>query len=208
MVSGSGTGVDGYTDSATFAGQAFTQSRGQFACRLVGLQAVKGTSIANGAKVGLMARGDLSNAAASVGLEVSAGRGVHFHVRPESGMPLVDQRPTSVNAETGLIGSAVILADDSKPAANYLLRPVWLKLVLAVDRWTAFTSLDGAHWSQAGQPVVAKFVGAWVGLFATSHQSGAYVRATFDHVTGFLPSVVVQLASSPQWGSCTHGSCG
>jgi hypothetical protein len=81
---------------------------------------------------------------------------------------------------------------------NYLLRPVWLRLVRAAGLWTAFTSLDGVQWEQAGNPVGVNAAGVWVGLFATAHdsalgKSGLQLQATFDHVEGFLPQLAFQL---------------
>jgi hypothetical protein len=193
---GAGSGVTGASDNCAFAGQPFRLSRGEFVCRVVAISAPNATSIANGAKVGLMARDNLSDNAASVGLEVALGRGVHFHVRAVDGDNLGDNRPNAPTQPTGLIGAQVILADDSKPAKNYLLKPVWLKLVLDVASWTPFTSLDGVNWTQAAPPAGVEFVGAWVGLFVTSHQSGHYIQAVFDHVTGFAPEQVFQIGSA------------
>src|SRR5579875_1387054 len=49
-----------------------------FSCRLTAIRAVHPSgSVHDGAKFGLMVRGDLSDSAPSVGVEVAAGRGVH-----------------------------------------------------------------------------------------------------------------------------------
>lgn len=195
LTAAGGGGVNGSNDNCLFAGQAYTSSRGQFVCRVVSVAAVKATSVANGAKIGLMARASLGGAAASVGLEVAMGRGVHFHVRPMDGTNLGDNRPTTDTQATGLIGSSVILANDAKPAKNYLLKPVWLKLELDADRWTPYTSLDGTTWTQANPAAGVQFVGAWVGLYATSHNPGHQIVAVFDHVSGFNPNTLVQIGT-------------
>jgi hypothetical protein len=195
LTAAGGGGVNGSNDNCLFAGQAYTSSRGTFVCRLLSVAAVHATSVANGAKIGLMARDSLGSEAASVGLEVAMGRGVHFHVRPLDGTNLGDNRPASATQATGLIGSAVILANDAKPARNYLLKPVWLKLVLDADLWTPYTSLDGVTWTQATPPAGVQFVGAWVGLYATSHSPGHQIVATFDHVSGFAPDTFVQIGT-------------
>ena len=191
---GAGTGVTGTSDGCTFACTPWTSTAGTFTCRLVSLAAVGGTSIANGAKVGLMARANLASSAATVFLDVAAGRGAHLMARAVDTLNIADTHQSPATQASGLFGSTFIMSDNSKPAANYLLRPVWLRLTLSVDTWTAFTSLDGVHWTQVGTHGV-EAVGAWVGLAVTSHQSGHYVQAVFDHVTGFQPDTFVRIGS-------------
>jgi hypothetical protein len=192
-VTGGGSGVNGSVDGLTFAAAAATASRATFTCRLTAIAAVKPAgSIPNGAKFGLMVRGDLSDDAPSVGVEVAAGRGVHVHCQPFAGTPLADQRP---GASAGLLPAAAILAPNGQPAANYLLRPVWLRLVRQVGSWTAYTSLDGKTWLQAGTSVGAEMMGVWVGIYATAHAGGDLVRATFDNLEGFAPDTFVRLGA-------------
>ncbi len=69
----------------------------------------------------------------------------------------------------------------------YLLRPIWLRLVRDGLAWTAYTSLDGKTWAQAGNQMGVEMGGAWVGLFATSHNSSfsrkGLIRVRFDNVS-------------------------
>jgi ABC-type glycerol-3-phosphate transport system substrate-binding protein len=197
-LTGAGAGITGSADGGTYACQAERSSRATFTCRLVSIAALKASSLNNGAKVGLMVRSDLSAGAATVGLEVAMSGylgGVHFSSRIFDGANNSDNRPASAAAPSGLIGPGVLLANGSKPAKNYLLRPVWLRLVLDVDRWIPFTSLDGTQWTQAHPAIGAEFLGAWVGLFVTSHQSGHYIQAVFDNVSGFRPDTFVQIGT-------------
>lgn len=193
-IRGAGAGVTGTSDGCTFACAPWTSTAGEFTCRLVSLAAVGGTSIANGAKVGLMARANLASSAATVFLDVAAGRGMHFMTRAVDTLNIADTHQPPATQASGLFGDSFILSDNSKPAANYILRPVWLRLRLSVDAWTAFTSLDGAHWTQAGTHGI-EAVGGWIGLAVTSYQSGHYVQAVFDYVFGFQPNTFVRIGS-------------
>jgi hypothetical protein len=170
-----------------------TASTGTFVCRLTAIQAVKPAGKLNdGAKFGLLALGDLSSAPANVGVEVAAGRGLHFHGVPFAYGAMGDQHAGSA---PGLFAASAVLRPDASPAANYLLRPVWLKLVRDVTRWTAFTSLDGVTWLPAGIGTGAQMAGCWVGLYVTAHGAGDLVRATFDHVQGFSPNTFVRIGA-------------
>lgn len=192
---GEGGGVAGDSDSMTFACVANVASQGRFVCRLGLIAADQGTGLAAGAKIGLMARSDLSDMAAEVGIEVAMGRGVHMHTRAFPGTSLGDHRPPSPTARTGLIGQDVILRNAATAARNYLLRPVWLRLDFVIDRWLAYTSLDGSAWTQAFAPVGMGFVGCWVGVYATAH-GGNNVLARFGQLAGFRPDTFVTVGVS------------
>jgi ABC-type glycerol-3-phosphate transport system substrate-binding protein len=193
---GEGAGVAGDADSMTFAAQAWVRGTGRFVCRLVSVAARGADHLADGAKIGLLARSDLSSMAAEIGVEVAMGRGVHVHTRPFPGTALGDHRPPSDVQATGLLGKDVILRPDSRPASNYLLRPVWLRLDVEVNRWSAYTSLDGRRWTLALGPVGMGFLGCWVGVFATAH-GGPAVVAVFDRLEGFRPLEAVAVGVVP-----------
>lgn len=183
-VTGGGTGLTGSSDGGTFACAAFRRSRGTFACRLTAITAVKDTSIAGGAKIGLMIRSSLSSGAATACLDVALGHSVQFFSRPFPGSSPTDQNTPG----GGLLAGTGLLANNAKPASNYLLKPLWLKLVGTGGQWMAYTSLDGTTWAQAGTMVLVDAEGVWVGLFVTSHDSGHFIRATFDSLVG-LPKL-------------------
>lgn len=189
----------GRMDNCTFAGSTFTLSRGSFRCRLVSVSLPKGGQIAGGAKVGLMARSSLSNAAADVAVFFAADHGIHALVRPIDGDLMSEEMASSASATTGLMGLQTVQVAATPPAGgNWLVRPIWLRLDLNGNVWTPYTSLDGKNWSIAGIPrLLAEFVGAWVGVFATSHCDFSvphqYIRAVFDHVSGFAPTTAVQI---------------
>lgn len=193
-VTGGGSGLSGSADGLTYACARSLSSAAAFACRLTSIEAVSPSTLANGAKFGILARGDLSDAAASAGIAVAAGRGVHVYSRPLSGVRLADERASGVTA-SGLLPASSILLDNTKPARNYLSRPVWLKLVRDMDVWTAYTSLDGRTWLRAGPSMGAQLLGVWVGLCVTAHASGHLVRATFDQLEGFTPDTFVRIGA-------------
>lgn len=193
-VEGGGGGVmGGPTTQATFACAPVTAPSGVFTCRLTAIQAVKPSgSISDGARFGLMVRADLSDQAPSLGVEVAAGRGVHSHSQPWSAASSGDFRPA---AGSGYIPASQILLSDSKPAANYLTRPVWLRLVRQFNRWIPYASLDGKTWLSAGGPRGAEILGCWVGIYVTAHNAGTLVSATFDNLQGFTPNTFVRIGA-------------
>lgn len=203
---GAGAGVVNTADGGTYAAAAYTSSRGTFTARLVSITVPKGFNTA-GAKCGLMARSSLSTGATMASLEVSNGwnGGVHFETRPVLGQLTVDgwrghageTQPVSSTAQTGLIGRNVLINGWPPYASggNILLKPLWLRLVTNGGYWTGYTSLDGRHWAEAGSARTIEAVGFWIGLWASSHSSGQYVTAVFDHVQGFTPDTFVQVGA-------------
>jgi hypothetical protein len=84
--------------------------------------------------------------------------------------------------------------------ANYLLKPIWLKLERHGTMWHAFTSWDGVTWTPAGSPTPVEMTSAWIGVFACAHNGDfngkGYIRATFDNLQGFTPLYVYQIGQS------------
>lgn len=194
-VTGGGGGIAGAVDGITFACAPTTATRATFTCRITSIQAVKPDTLTAGARFGLMVRADLSDDAASLGIEVSAQRGVHTHTQVNAASSMADQQPGGGGENlAGLLPASAILTS-SATAANFLTRPVWLRLVRNVNAWTAYTSLDGHAWTQAGSTLAAQLLGGWVGLYVTAHNNGALVRATFEHVQGFTPDTFVRIGA-------------
>lgn len=200
-VTGVGAGLAGSADGGTFAGQPWTKASGTFSVRLTGISNVNSpTYLSSGASAGLAIRTDLSPSAREAALVVASNRGVHWKARPVAGLGLKDQRPRNYPG-TGLLLPQGLLHDGHKPHANYLIRPVWLRLVRHGQVWTAFTSLDGTTWMQAGLPVGLLVGGVWVGLFVTPRDSNLgnkpyAMKATFDHISGFSPDTVVTIGTA------------
>jgi ABC-type glycerol-3-phosphate transport system substrate-binding protein len=184
-------------DNCTFAGSASTAVDGRFVCRLTSLANVNGPHLSQWAKAGLMARGDLSNNAAAIAIEVTGGNGVNLQYRV---IPQVHTETVSAGSgKTGLIAASDLTLPFAKPAPNYLKQPVWLMLENKLNLWTAYTSLDGKNWTVAGPSVYIQMAGAWVGVFVTAHNEskgfkpGEEARAVFDKLSGLQPSQRVWL---------------
>lgn len=189
-LTGSGSGLRGTEDGFTFACMPWTRSRGTFTCRLASIANVSMPQLNPGGKVGLMARGDLSDEAPLASIEISLDRGLHSMVRPQPAMAMADQRAGSL---PGLVAAADILHPSASKQANYLLRPVWLRLVQDVNVWTAYTSFDGRTWRVASSAMALQAAGVWVGVFVTPKDPvGHAIRGTFDHLS-FNPTDDVQV---------------
>ena len=193
---GDGADLTGTSDNGVFACLPSTADKASFVARLDSLANVNCPHLSQWAKVGLMARGDLSNDAPYIAVLVSGGNGIQLQSRPVA---------LASTVGTGLTGTGQTATDltlpNTKPAANYVKKPVWLKLVRDVTSWTAYTSLDGTTWVQAGEPISLTMAGAWVGVVATSHNSstgfkpGQEIKAVFGGLN-FKPDTFVQLGTA------------
>lgn len=189
---GDGADVWGGSDNCVFACAAATSTTGTYVARIVSLANVNCPHLSEWTKVGLMARADLSDNAAYVALMLTGENGIVVQYRPLATVNTVGNG-ASGPGQTGLT------LPNTKPLPNYLKQPVWLKLVRNINTWTPYTSLDGSKWTAAGTPVTLSMAGAWVGLFATSHNSsggfapGQKIRVQFDSVSGFQPSQFIQV---------------
>jgi hypothetical protein len=195
-----GDGSDVWTDSdnCTFAGIPWQRSDGDFTCRVVSIANIDCPHLSQWAKIGLMARGDLSNDAPMVLICASGANGVFTDVRTVAGVTPAQQGPVSPPPQTGLIAAKFLTKPNTQKHANYLLKPVWLRLSRQGAKWQPYSSFDGKTWTAAGTTVEAEMAGCWVGIFCLSH-NGSFggkgrIVANFDHLS-FTPSVEVQLGS-------------
>jgi hypothetical protein len=193
---GDGADLWGDSDNGVFAAVASTADKGMFVARLDSIANVNCPHLSQWAKIGLMARGDLSDDAPYIAVLVTGGNGVQVQTRAAA---LDNTLGTGGTAPSQ--SAATLTLPNTKPAANYLKKPVWLKLVRDISTWTAYTSPDGKSWTAAGAPVTLTMAGAWVGVFATSHNSstgfkpGEQIRVAFDQLS-FTPSTFVQLGTA------------
>lgn len=186
-LTGTGGGVYGSGDGCTFAAMPWRVDRGSLTCRLVSIASLDG-ALPSGAKIGLMVRSDLSDKPAEIAFAVGVDRGLHINVAPLPAGASGDQRPGAGN---GLVDAGTLLVPSAQKPANYLRRPIWLRLVRDVQRWIAYASWDGRAWTPAGTPVGIEAEAVWAGLFATPKGSGR-VRAVFDHLS-FTPAAAYQI---------------
>ena len=194
-LTGNGAAVWGISDNCAFAGAQAVQSLVTYTCRVTSLTNVTCPSLSQWANVGLMVRGDLSNDAPMVLLSVTGAHGIELVYRVVAGQNPGRQRPASATAGTGLVGPDA-LTSGSKTASPST-KPVWLQFRRDGGTWTAYTSMDGKTFTQAGNPVTVEMAGAWVGLYACAN-NGQFkgigtIKASFDQLQGFGPSTVVQI---------------
>ena len=195
---GDGADVWSASDNCTFAALPWTSSAGSFTCRVVSIANLDCPHLSQWAKIGLMARGDLSDDAPMVLICASGANGVFTDVRPTAGPTPNQQGPVSPPPQSGLIAAKYLTWPNTQKHANYLLKPVWLRLSRKAATWSAYSSLDGTHWTAAGTAMTADMAGCWVGIFCLSH-NGSFngkgrIRATFDTLS-FAPSLDVQLGT-------------
>ena len=205
---GDGGSMGGQADTCVFAAAATTATEDTWTCRVTALaniseQANGQPQLANWTRAGLMARGDLSDDAAMVLLSITGYYGFDFLVRPAPGATVREQKFIFMKGSGG--APQTLVSPVSQPAANYLVRPIWLRLTRKGTVWTPYASLDGTSFSQLGPSLVANaLAGAWVGVtvnaYNTEFNHHGYVRATFDHIAAgtaaLTPTQMVQIGSS------------
>jgi hypothetical protein len=194
---GDGADVWGASDNCTFAAIPWTSSQGTFTCRITSIANIDCPHLSQWAKVGLMARGNLSDDAPMVLICASGGNGVFTDERSIPGQTPVQQQGTATT-RTGLIAAQYLTAPKTAKVSNFLLKPVWLQLRRQGAQWTPYSSLDGKAWAAAGSPLTAAMAGCYVGIFCLSHNSSfggkGRILATFDNLS-FQPTVPVQLGT-------------
>jgi regulation of enolase protein 1 (concanavalin A-like superfamily) len=70
---------------------------------------------------------------------------------------------------------------------SYSFPNAWLKLTRAGSTITAYSSADGAIWTQVGSATVSMTDPVTVGVFVCSHNAGAFSTSTFDNVSVTVP---------------------
>ncbi len=191
---GQGKGPAGQSDSGTFAAMPFDLSKGTFSCRITGIYAYQNSTIQDGCQVALMARSSLADAAANATIGYATGHGVHLHSRS---LPSVGEGDQKDGTAPGLIPRARFHVNDYAAAKNYLPMPLWLQLSRDGGQWTAYTSLNGKTWAQAGNPVTLEVGGVWIGLWVNSNtawNANMKIQASFDDLT-FKPITFVQVGT-------------
>jgi uncharacterized repeat protein (TIGR03806 family) len=116
------------------------------------------------AKAGVMIRDSLAPGAAYGLMMVTPGNGFDFQSRNVNGGAAAGQ-----TAGTGL----------NTPPNN------WVRLTRTNNTFTAYESVDGVNWTQAGTTTTLAFTNAfyYVGLAVTAHNNNSLSTATLDNVT-------------------------
>ena len=110
-------------------------------------------------KSGVMIRGSLAANAPHASAFVSAGRGVAFQRRTQTG-------GASAHTSGGIFAA-----------------PRWVRLVRAGTRVTAYSSSNGTTWTTIGSDTIALGASAYVGIATTSHNSSLTTDADVSSVT-------------------------
>ena len=130
-----------------------------------------------GANTSFVARVARTDAAASAGLVVRDGQdpaAASVFAGIGSGTLAIQHRDTA-GADTTAVAGATVQA------------PYWLQIARAGDTYTSYTSVDGARWSQLGQPVTVPMPQACVG-FAAAGGSADFDRAMLAQAADFYLS--------------------
>ena len=189
LLTGTGAAVGGSTDDGAFASHTSTATEQTFTCKLSTVSLGSAGRLHYQSAFGLMARGDLSDNAPMVLLAVTGGGGMVLVTRPQAGMQGIIQGSITPLSTTGLIGSGILTPSSPPSGGQYLSRPVWLRLRRAGSAWTAYTSLDGNTWSQAGHTTTVEMAGCFVGLFACSSDAKKTIQVGFESPTFSITQV-------------------
>lgn len=182
------------SDNATFAAIPVTATEGEWTCRVTAIANLTCPHLSQWAKVGLMARADLSDDAPMVSAHLTGAHDIEWESRLQTG--------ETPNSQSGLLpqgaSATSLVALNTQRHANYLARPVWLRMRRQGIWWTAWSSLDGTAWTATGTKAVAEMGACWVGVMACAHNGSfndiGYIRAVFDHLS-FQPTHRVQLGN-------------
>ncbi len=120
------------------------------------------TSVSNTdawAKAGVMIRQSLTTNSAHAMVVVTPGNGVAF------------QRRTSAGAVSDHTAGARVTA------------PYWVRLVRSGSIFTAYSSPDGATWTQIGTATISMTATVYIGLTVTAHNNSALNTSTFTNVS-------------------------
>jgi regulation of enolase protein 1 (concanavalin A-like superfamily) len=114
------------------------------------------------AKAGVMIRESLTAQSRHAMMAISAGNGYAFQRRTDAG------------------------AYSDHTAGGSGAAPGWVRLVRTGDLFEAYRSTNGTSWTRVGSDTIAMGATVYVGLAATSHNTGAATTAVFDNfgVTG------------------------
>jgi hypothetical protein len=188
-----GTGYDifGSQDACVFYCKAQVHQTGSWICRVDNVSNISCPALSIWAKVGLMARADLSDDTPMVALHVTGANGIEWEARPLTG--------TTPSSQGGLEPpglKSTLMTPVTTPVPNFLSQPVWLRLDRDKYTWTPYASLDGTTWSAMGTPQPVEMGASWIGVMATAHNQDfgdkGYIRAVFDKLN-FAPTKMVQL---------------
>ncbi|HEY0545139.1 MAG TPA: PQQ-dependent sugar dehydrogenase [Pyrinomonadaceae bacterium] len=150
---GSGADIWDNADAFHFVYRPMS-GNGQIIARVTGIELTDGW-----AKAGVMIRETLAPGARHAAVFLTASNGLAF------------QRRTSAGG----------ISEHTEGGSS--LAPVWVKLIRKGNLFTAYSSADGATWTQLGQPVsISMTTDVYIGLAVTSHNNSLSCASIFDNV--------------------------
>ena len=152
-VNGSGADIWNSTDAFNFVSQPLNGD-GTIVARVASLQNTDAW-----AKAGVMIRETLDAGSAFAMMILTPSNGLSFQWRLAAG--------AGCNATAGANASA----------------PYWVKLVRQGGNITAYTSADGAAWTQVGSTTISMAANVYIGLLVCAHNNNALNTSSFDNVT-------------------------
>jgi len=181
------------SDNFVFACLPVTATEGEWSCRVTSVVNLTCPHLSQWAKVGIGAFADLSDDTPCAYPHVTGTHQIEWQYRIIPGL-----YPAGAS---GLVPNGVknLMAPNTKPAKNYLLAPLWLKISRQGEMWTPWASMDGKNWTQINPPAPVRMAGCWVGIYACAHNGSfgnkGYIRATFDNLN-FTPTHFVQVGKT------------
>lgn len=172
---GDGGDIEGGTDNLVFAGTACRSNTTTLVCKVSSFANLNSPYLYPWARVGLMARGDLSSVAPMVAVGITAGYGIEVLYRTSAAATGFGHYGTGANTYTNVKVTTVagIPTTATTGTGNILNKPVWLKLERNGTLWAPSFSLDGTTYTAipnapAGTGVDIQMDGCWVGAFANA----------------------------------------
>ena len=183
-VKGSGADIWGTSDNFHYCYQPL-EGDGVIVARVASMTAYANstsavTTINSWAKVGVMIRESLDANSAYAMMMVTPGNNVGIQYRK------------------GLGGSSYNVMSGAYASFH------WIKLERHGNLLTAYRSADGLSWVFAYATVINFSPNVYIGLAVTSHSTGAYVTAAFDHVS--VTASDVNMALPWPWAESSLGA--
>ncbi len=181
------------SDNTVFACAPMTATEGEWSCRVTMVTNLTCPHLSQWSKVGIGAFGDLSDDSPAAYPHVTGAHQIEWQYRIVPGL--------TPSGASGLLPTGVknLMALNTKPAANYLLAPLWLKISRKGQEWTPWASMNGKTWTQINPPAVVRMAGCWVGIYACAHNGSfgnkGYIRATIDNLS-FTPTHFMQMGNT------------
>jgi len=209
---GDGGDMQSASDNLVFAGAACQSASTTLVARLTSFSNLNCPYLYPWARVGLIARGDLSSLAPMVAIALTAANGLEVLYRTGADASTFGHYGTGTNTFTTAQATTVngLPATNVTGTGNVLDRPIWLKLQRNGSLWTPSYSLDGVSYTTipggpAGTGVTVSMNGCWVGLFANAVN---VVFANKKELGGAVKGQIQAVFQQPNFPTTTEAQVG